>query len=128
MLEMINQDKDMKISFKCNAAGIVFEQHCPQCDLNVLVHWLFFFKHHGPQLTDSSFNHLSLPPSWSEYYLFSFSRSTILPLDGQLFKECREVLMSFLLRILQIRPMFLFDNLSCTGIKSHLSKIMSIHV
>jgi hypothetical protein len=36
------------------------------------------------------------------------------------------VLMSFLSRILQIRLMFLFDNLFCSGIKSHISKIMFI--
>ena len=45
MLEMINQDEDMKISFKCSVAHqlllkctrswIVFEQHCPQYDLKV---------------------------------------------------------------------------------------------
>jgi len=93
------------------AAGIVFEQHCPQYDLNVLVHWLSFFEHHCPQLTDSSFNHLPLPHSWSEYCLFSFLGSTVLPPDGQLFKECQEELMSFLSGILQIRSMFfLFDN------------------
>ena len=34
-------------------------------------------------------------PSWSEYCLFSFSGSTVLPLGDQLFKESREVLMSF---------------------------------
>jgi hypothetical protein len=34
-------------------------------------------------------------PSWSEYYLFSFLGSTVLPPDGQLFKECWEELMSF---------------------------------
>ena len=34
--------------------------------------WLAFFKHHCPQCIDSSFNHLSLPPSWSEYCLFPF--------------------------------------------------------
>jgi hypothetical protein len=89
MLEMISQDEDMKISLKCNVAHqlllkftkswIVFEQHCPQYDLNVLVHCISFFEHHCPQLTDSSFNHLSLPFSWSEYCLFSFSGSTVLP-------------------------------------------------
>jgi hypothetical protein len=42
---------------------IVFEQYCPQYDLNMLVHWLSFFEPHCPQFTDSSFNHLSLPPS-----------------------------------------------------------------
>ena len=99
----------------------------PQNDLNVLVHYISFFEHHCAQLTDSSFNHLSLPSSWSEYYLFSFSGSTVLPLGGQLFKECREMLMSFSSRILPIWSIFfLFGNLSCSGIKSHITKIMSI--
>jgi hypothetical protein len=56
-------------------------------------------------------------------------RSTVFPSGGQLFKECREVLMSFLSRILQIRSMFfMFDNFSYSRIKSHISKIMSIQV
>jgi len=56
-------------------------------------------------------------------------RSTVFPSGGQLFKECREVLVSFLSRILQIRSMFfMFDNFSCSRIKSHISKIMSIQV
>ena len=67
--------------------------------------------------------------SWSEYCLFSYLGSTVLPLGGQLFKECREMLMSFLSRILQIQSMFfLFDNLPCSGIKSHISTLMSIQI
>jgi len=46
--------------------------------------------------------------NWSKYWLFSFPRSTVLPPGGQLFKECREMLLSFLSRILQIRSMFFF--------------------
>jgi hypothetical protein len=57
----------------------VFEQYCPRCDLNVLVHWLSFFEPHCALFIDSSLNHLSLPPSWAEYCLFSFSESTVLP-------------------------------------------------
>ena len=56
-------------------------------------------------------------PSWSGYCLLSFLRSTVLPLGGQRFKECREMLMSFLSRILQTQLMFLLENLSCFGIK-----------
>ena len=47
MLGMINQDEDIKISVKCSVAHqlllkftkswIVFEQHCPQYDLNMLI-------------------------------------------------------------------------------------------
>jgi len=47
-----------------------------------------------------------LAPRWFEYCFFSFSGSTVLPPAGQLFKECREELMSFLPGILQIRSMF----------------------
>jgi len=52
----------------------------------------------------------------------------MLPPSGQLFKEYREELKSFLSGILQTQSMFLFDNLSCSGIKSHILKIMSIQV
>jgi len=55
------------------------------------VHWFIIW---------SSF----IAPSWSEYCLFSFSGSTVLPPGGQLFKVSR---------ILQTRSIFfLFDNLS----------------
>jgi hypothetical protein len=30
----------------------VFEQYCPRCDLNMLVHWLSFFETHCPPFTD----------------------------------------------------------------------------
>jgi hypothetical protein len=128
MLGMINQDEDMKISFKCSVAHqlllkftkswIVFEQHCPQYDLNMLIllsitKWFLWSP--GMTLMDfanSSSNSFSAL-SWSEYLLLSFSGSTVLPPGGQLFKECQEVLMSFLSRILQTRSIFfLFDNLS----------------
>jgi hypothetical protein len=75
MLEMINQDEDMKISFKCNAAhqllmGLSLTNIAPNMIWVCLFIWLSFFEHHCLQFTDSSFNHLSLPHSWSEYYLF----------------------------------------------------------
>jgi hypothetical protein len=58
---------------------------------------------------------------------FSFSGSTVFPLITPLFKECRQVSMLFLSRILLTRSMlFLFHNLSYSGINSHISKIMSI--
>jgi hypothetical protein len=86
----------------------------PQYDLNVFVYWFIIW---------SSF----FAPSWSEYCLFSFSGSTILPPSGHLFKECQEMLMSFRSGILPIWSiLFLFDDLSYSGIKSHISKIMSI--
>jgi len=128
MLGMINQDEDMKISFKCNVAHqlllkftkswIVFEQHCPQYDLNMLIllsitKWFLWSL--GMTLMDfaNSLFDSFFAPSWSEYILFSFSGSTVLPPGGQLFKECQEVLMSFLSRILQTWSIFfLFDNLS----------------
>jgi hypothetical protein len=94
MLGMINQDEDMKISFKCSVAHqlllkftkswIVFEQHCPQYDLNMLIllsitKWFLWSP--GMTLMDfanSSFDSF-FAPSWSEYLLLSFSRSTVLP-------------------------------------------------
>jgi len=76
MLEMINQDEDMKISFKCSVAHqlllkftkswTVFEQHCPQYELSVFIHWFIIW---------SSF----FAPSWSKYCLFSFLGSAVLP-------------------------------------------------
>jgi len=133
---MINQDEDMKIFFECNAAhqlllGLSLNNIAPNHDLNMLVllsitKWLLWL----PGMTLINFANSSFDsffaPSWSEYCLFSFLGSTGLPPGGQLFKECREMLMSFLSRILQIRLMFLFDNLSCSGIKSYISKIMFI--
>jgi hypothetical protein len=71
---------------------------------------------------DDSSSDSFFAPSWSEYCLFSFLGSTVLPSGGQRFKECREMLMSFLSRILQTQSMFLFENLSCSGIKSHIFK------
>jgi len=109
--------------------GIVFEQHCLQYDLNVLVHWLSFFERHCPQLTDSSFNHLSLPPSWSEYCLFSFSGSTILPQSVSTFQGVlRRVDAISVEDFANLICSSLFNNLSCSGIKSHTSKVMSIQV
>jgi hypothetical protein len=52
----------------------VFEQYCPRCDLNVLIHWLSFFEPHRPPFIDSSFSHHSFSPSWYEYCLFFLSR------------------------------------------------------
>jgi len=104
----------------------------PPVDLNMLIllsitKWLMW----SPRMTLMDFTNSLFDsffaPSWSEYCLFSFSGSTVLPPGGQLFKECRKELKSFLSGILQIRSIFfLFDNLSCSGIKSHISKIMSI--
>ena len=67
-----------------------------------------------------------MPPSWSKYCLFSFSGSTILSPAAQLFKECREVSISFLSRICKLSHSSFLTNLSYSGINSHISKIMSI--
>jgi hypothetical protein len=133
-------------SFKCNyaitsiAAWIVFEQHCcldclwttlPPAMIWMLVHLFILnkvFLCHYQMLNitlmdfDDSSSDSFFAPSWSEYCLFSFLGSTVLPSGGQRFKECREMLMSFLSRILQTQSMFLFENLSCSGIKSHIFK------
>ena len=117
--------------FKCNTTLICcwssLDLNCLWTILPLVLYELSFFEPHCPQFIDSSFNHISLPHSWSECYLVSFSLSNILPLAAPFFKECQHVLMSFLSRILQTRSMFfLFDNLSCSGINSHISKIMFI--
>ena len=80
----VSKDDDMKVSFRYifmsplmtrfTRAWTILEWHCPQYDLNVLVHWLSFFEHYCLQFTDSSFNHFSLPHSWSEYNLFFLLR------------------------------------------------------
>ena len=76
---MINQDEDMKMSFR-----YIFALNCcrglldhklfslPLIDLNVLIHWLSFFEPYCPQFIDSLFDHL-YPPNWFKYCLFSFS-------------------------------------------------------
>ena len=109
----------------------VFEQYCPWCDLNVFVHWLSFFEPHCPPFTDSSYNHLSLPPSWSEYRLFfSFQGPLNCPQGVSTFQEVSrrvDVISCQIFRRLN-RCSSLFDNLSCSRIKSHTSKVMSIQV
>jgi hypothetical protein len=134
MLEMINQDEDMKISFKCNAAhqlllGLSLTNIAPNMIWVCLFIWLSFFEHHCPQLTDSSFNHLPLPPSWFEYCLFSFSRSTVLPQVVNLSRSLEKCWCHFCQGFCKFnRCSSCLTNLPCSGIKSHLSKIMSIQV
>jgi len=108
----------------------IFEQHCPQYDLNVLVHWLSFFEHHCLQFTDSSFNHLSLPHSWSEYCLFFLLRVHCIAPQLLNFSRSVEERQCHLYQGFHIlnRCSSMFDNLSCSGIESRISKIMSIQV
>ena len=108
----------------------VCEQYCPRCDLNVLVHWLSFFEPHCPSFTNSSFNHLSLPLSWAEYCLFSFLESTVLPQGVSIFQGIlrRVDVISCQGFCILNQCSSLFDNLSCSGIKSHTSKVMFIQV
>jgi hypothetical protein len=114
---MINQDEDMKISFKCNAAhqlllGLSLNNIAPNMiwmclftdnlSLNTifltsLIHHLIIFHCPLVDLNTTCF------PSRGQPYC---------PKVSQLFKECWEMLMSFLSKILQTRSMFfLFDNL-----------------
>jgi hypothetical protein len=96
---------DNKMPFKCSVAHqlllkftkslTVFEQHCPQYDLNVLVHWLSFFEQHCLQYTDSSFNHLSLPPVDLNTVCFPTHDPLYCLQVSQFFKEYWEELMSF---------------------------------
>jgi hypothetical protein len=77
--------------FKCSVAHqlllkftkslTVFEQHCPQYDLNVLVQWLSFFEQLSPQFTDSSFDHLCPQLIW-----ISFLWSNVLPPGCSIFQ------------------------------------------
>jgi len=132
MLEMINQDEDIKISFKCNAAhqlllGLSLTNIAPNMIWVCLFIWLSFFEHHCPQLTDSSFNRLPLPPSWFEYCLFSFSRSTALPQVVNLSRSLEKCWCHFCQGFYKFnRCSSCLTNLPCSGIKSHTSKIMSI--
>ena len=86
----------------------------PLIDLNVLIHWLSFF--------DSSFDHL-YPPADLNTVCFPSWRSIVLPPAVSRRIDVISV------RNLQTRSMFfLFENLSYFGIKSHISKVMSIQV
>jgi hypothetical protein len=73
---------------------------------NVLVHWLSFFEHHCLQFTDSSFNHFSLPHSWSEYCSFFLLRVQCIALSCSTFQGVSKTSMSFLSRISQTQSMF----------------------
>ena len=120
---MINQDEDMKMSFRNIFAlnccrGLLdhklFLNTLPLIDLNVLIHWLSFF--------DSSFDHL-YPPADLNTVCFPSQRSIVLP------PEVSRRIDVISVRNLQTRSMFfLFENLSYFGIKSHISKVMSIQV
>jgi hypothetical protein len=87
----------------------------PLVDLNMLVHLSIlkkFFLCHWQMLNitlmdfDDASSDSFFAPRWFEYCFFSFSGSTGLPSEGQLFKGYQAMLISFLSRILQIRPMF----------------------
>ena len=113
-----SKDDDMKVSFRYifvsplltgfTRAWTILEWHCPQYDLNVLVHWLSFFEHHCLQFTDSSFNHLSLPHSWSEYCLFFLLWVHCIAPICSTFQEVSRTSMSFLSRISQTQSMFFY--------------------
>jgi len=94
----------------------------PLIDLNVLIHWLSFFEPYCPQLIDSSFDHL-YPPTDLNTVCFHSRRSIVLPPGVSRRIDVISV------RNLQTPSMFfLFKNLSYFGIKSHISKVMSIQV
>jgi hypothetical protein len=73
MFQRITRDEDMRLSLKCSVVS-----NCCWSSLdhrmfltNIVSVWsecarsliIFFFEPHCPLFTDSSFNHLSLPPS-----------------------------------------------------------------
>jgi len=74
----------------------VFEQYCPWCDLNVFVHWLSFFE---PLVLRSPILHIIIflcpPADLNTACFFLFRVHWIAPKVSQLFKKCREELMSF---------------------------------
>ena len=104
----------------------------PLVDLNMLIllfttKWLLWM----PGMTlmdfdDSSCDSFSAP-SWSGYCSFSFLRSIVLFPAAQLFKDCWGLHCHFYQRFCILnRCSSVFDNLPCSGINSHISKIMSI--
>jgi hypothetical protein len=94
----------------------------PLIDMNVLIHWLSFFEPYCPQFIDSSFDHL-YPPADLNTVCFPSRRSIVLPTG-----------VSWRIDVISVRNLqtwsmfFLFENLSYFGIKSHISKVMSIQV
>jgi len=93
MFQRITQDEDMRLSFKCSVVS--------NCCWSSLDHGTFFnniafgviwmcsfiyyllllYFSHCPLFIDSSFSHLSLPPSWSNYCLcFLFMVHCIAPM------------------------------------------------
>ena len=99
------------------------KQYCFRCDLNYLS-----LNH---IVLSSSIHHLIIflcPPADLNTICFCFEGPLHCPPSGQLSKDDWEELMSLLFRVLQIRSMlFLFDNLYCSEIKSHISKIIFVH-
>jgi hypothetical protein len=68
-----------------------------------------------------------LPLSWSKHYLFFLFRVHCIALSCSTFQEVSRSIDVTSVKILQTRSvLFLFDNLSCSGINSHISKIMPI--
>jgi hypothetical protein len=128
---MINQDEDMKMSFR-----YIFALNCcrglldHKLFLNIIAlnwsecaHSLIIFLW---TILSSVYWFIiwsSLSPNWFKHCLFSFSEvHCYCP------QECRGELMSFLSGICKLGRYFSFENLSYFGIKSHISKVMSIQV
>jgi hypothetical protein len=128
--DVLQEQRCFQLLMEFTRSWNIFEQYCPRCDLNVFVHWLSFFEPHCPPFTDFSFNHLSLPPSWFEYCLFFFLRSIVLPHGVSTFqgilRRVDVISCQGFRRLNQCSS--LFDNLSCSGIKSHTSPVMYIQV
>jgi len=105
----------------------VFEQYCPRCDLNVLVHWLSFFDH---IVLRSPILHLIIflcPLADPTTTCFSFLGSTVLPLGGSTFQGVLRRVDVISVKDFADSIDVLSDNLP-SGINSHISKIMSIQV
>jgi len=131
MLGMINQDEDMKISFKCSVdhqllLGLSLTNIAPNMIWVCLFIWLSFFEHHCPQLTDSSFNRLPLPLADLNTVCFPSQG----PLHCPRWSTCQGVLRS--VDVISVKDfansidILLVWQSFYSGINSHTSKIMSI--
>ena len=141
MFQRITQDEDMRLSFKCSVVS--------NCCWSSLDHGTFFnniafgviwmcsfiyyllllYFSHCPLFIDSSFSHLSLPPSWSNYCLcFLFMVHCIAPMWFNFSRSVEKNWCHFCQGFRRLNwYSSLSDNLP-SGINSHISKTMSIQV
>jgi len=146
MFQRANQDKDMKMPFKCSVTlnccwsslkhRLSFEQYCPRL-IWMCSFFYFIIKRHLSLLdAKHSFDGFHwfiiwlsfFIPNWFEYCLFSSKSPLYYP---QLFNFSRMIkewchLYWGLCKLGWCS--FLLENLSCSRINLHISKIISIQV